>query len=109
VHNSTFLHAIAELRCRDKSFTLAKFYSVQLRLLSKGDFMLLCPTPSSETVDSFGANKNSLTSVPHYGTMQKSRNGCSKRNGLHIAESLRSSLCCFSPGLLQYFAVHSRW
>lgn len=70
VRNSTFLHAIDELRCRDKSFTLVKFCSVELRFLSKGDFMLLCPMPSSETTDSFRPNKNSLKSMQCYSTMQ---------------------------------------
>lgn len=107
--NSTFLRAIDERRCRDKLSALAKFYSVQLRLLSKGNFTIVCPMANSQMTDSFRANKNSLKSVQHYSTMQRSRNSCSKEKGLHITESLHSSLCCFSPGLVKYFIVHSRW
>lgn len=37
--------------------------------------MLLCAMPSSETTDSFRANKNSLKSTQYYSTMQSLRKG----------------------------------
>lgn len=67
-----------QVKCRDKSSTPVKFQSVLLGLFSKGDFMPLCPTPSSETLDSFRANKNSLKSRQHQSIMQSLCKGLEK-------------------------------
>lgn len=65
VHSSTSLHAMISWDAETNHFLQLNSSQSRCGSFSKGDFMPLCPTPSSESLDSFRANKNSLNSRQH--------------------------------------------
>lgn len=112
VHSSNSLHAM--IRWDAETNHLLQLNSSQLSWCSSVKVMsclsVLCPVLKFWTPSGKQEQPQVQAALEYYTkSMQRFRHGSSKRNGLHIVQSLHNSLCCFPPGLVQCFAAHSRW